>query len=162
VAPVIALLAAGSALHGIMYLPYALQLAYGETRIPILISIILMLILTPLIIYLTVSLGSQGAAMAWLALHVLYVIIGTWLTHKHLLKGLGLTWLFIDIGTPLAVTAIVGILGTTLVLNKAQLLYERVGFGVLLILTAATLSTLLSSQMRILVLNKLGWSKNLS
>jgi hypothetical protein len=108
------------------------------------------------------SFGSQGAAMAWLLLHVFYMIIGTWLTHRRLLKGLGLAWLFQDIGTPLVVTAIVGMFGTFLVLDKAQLLYERVGFGVLLVLTATTLSTVLSSKMRILVLNKLGLSKNLS
>ncbi len=162
VGPVIALLAAGSALHGIMYFPYALQLAFGETRIPIVILITLMLVLTPLTIYLTMSFGSQGAAMAWLLLHVFYMIIGTWLTHRRLLKGLGLAWLFQDIGTPLVVTAIVGMFGTFLVLDKAQLLYERVGFGVLLVLTATTLSTVLSSKMRILVLNKLGLSKNLS
>src|SRR3990172_695786 len=42
VAPVIALLAIGSALHGVMYFPYALQLAYGMTRLPLTINIILL------------------------------------------------------------------------------------------------------------------------
>ena len=32
VAPIIGLLAIGSVLHGVMHFPYALQLAYGNTR----------------------------------------------------------------------------------------------------------------------------------
>lgn len=158
VAPVIALLATGSALHGIMYLPYALQLAYGETRLPIVITLALIVLLVPLIVLLTLSLGAKGAAMAWLALHVVYLIIGTWLTHRHLLKGIALTWIFQDVGIPFLVTAVVGLAGSLYIQAMGHTVYGRLVIGVLLALTATILSTGLSSKMRTMVLNRLGWT----
>lgn len=162
IAPVIALLAAGSAFHGIMYLPYALQLAYGETQIPIVILIILMLLLAPLIILLTASFGAQGAALAWLALHVVYLILGTWLTHRCLLTGIALTWIFQDVGAPFLVTAFVGIAGSFYLQQSEHFILERVSVVILLAITALTLSTVLSPKMRILAFQKLGWNKALN
>lgn len=159
VAPVIALLATGSALHGIMYLPYALQLAYGQTRLPVVITLTLIVLLGPLIVLLTLSFGANGAAMAWLALHIVYLIIGTWLTHRHLLKGIALVWIFQDVGIPFAVTAVIGLLGYASSHAVGDSAYAKLGFGILLALTAAILSIAVSSTMRILVLARLGWIK---
>jgi O-antigen/teichoic acid export membrane protein len=44
VAPIIALLAVGTALHGVMHFPYSLQLAYGVTRLPLTINAILIVV----------------------------------------------------------------------------------------------------------------------
>lgn len=114
VAPVIALLAMGSALHGVMYLPYAMQLAFGMTRLPLTINAILMMGLVPLTIYFALKYGALGGAMAWLILHILYVLLGTWLTHRNLLKGVGTSWLFRDVGIPLMVSILLGSWGETI------------------------------------------------
>jgi O-antigen/teichoic acid export membrane protein len=58
VAPVIAFLSLGSALHGVMFLPYALQLAYGMTRLILRNNVILVVVLIPLIIFCSVSYGA--------------------------------------------------------------------------------------------------------
>lgn len=111
VAPIVAILAAGSALHGVMYLPYALQLAHGLTRLPLQINTILMLVLAPLLVVLALELGAVGGALAWLVLHALYVALGTWLTSRRLPRLIGATWLSRDVGVPLALSLVVGAAG---------------------------------------------------
>lgn len=160
VAPVITLLAIGSALHGVMYLPYALQLAYGKTRLPIVITMTLVALLVPLIVVLTLKRGAQGAAMAWLVLHVVYMIIGTWLTHRYLLKGLAVRWISQDVGIPFVATAIVGILGSRAIHLVGGAAYGKLLFGMVLALTAVTLSVAVSPQLRTIVLNRLGRMKS--
>lgn len=159
VGPIITLLAIGSALHGIMFFPYALQLAYGMTRLPLMINTILMIALVPLIIYFSLKYGAQGGAIAWLVLHLLYVMLGTVLTHRHLLKGLGLTWLAQDIGIPCSISCLMGLIEYYSV--------ERIGLSPFIKLTCAgglaLLTTLLlvvtSSKLRSILLSYLGWER---
>lgn len=107
VAPILALLIVGSAFHGIMYLPYALQIAYGNTRLPLLINGILIAFYIPLIIALALRYAELGVAAAWLILHLFYVGIGSWLTHRYYLKRRAMAWLIVDAGIPIAVTLLV-------------------------------------------------------
>jgi O-antigen/teichoic acid export membrane protein len=155
-APVIALLALGSALHGVMYMPYALQLAYGNTRLPIVITFILMAFLAPLIVFLTLAHGAQGAAMAWLTLHVVYLTLGTWLTHRHFLKGLAAEWILLEVGIPFALTGLVGLLGSRIIQFGDFSVYEKLLFGAVMALTAVILSVVTSPPLRIIVLTRLG------
>lgn len=113
-APVVAALAGGSALHGIMHLQYALQLAEGQPRLPVLVNTPLLVVFVPLLVVLTRAMGALGGGLAWLALHVLYVALGTWLTHRRLLVGLGARWLAEDVGVPLAISLLVGLGGRAL------------------------------------------------
>lgn len=148
VAPLIALLAIGSALHGVMFFPYALQLAHGMTGLPIKINVILMIIQVPLIIFLSLSYGALGGAMAWLVLHVLYVLLGTWLTHRKLLKETGQIWLFSDVGIPLTVAIIVGCFEYYLNQLAGYSDYMKLIFGSILTLMAFFFSFAISPQMR--------------
>jgi O-antigen/teichoic acid export membrane protein len=107
-APLLALLAIGNALHGVMYFPYALQLAYGLSRLPLQINVLLMVFQLPLIVILATTFGAVGAALAWMVLHLFYIALGTWLTHRRLLPGLGTAWLARDVAVPLAVSAAIG------------------------------------------------------
>ena len=153
VAPVIALLSIGSALHGVMHIPYALQLAYGMTSLPIKINTMLMVILVPLIVFLTWTYGVLGAAIAWLILHVLYVILGTWLTHRHLLKGLGSKWLSQDVGVPLGISMLLGMAGYFVLQTLGQFTYIKLLSGIIFWMMTTILSILSSSRLRPLVLN---------
>lgn len=147
-APLIALLVTGSALHGAMHLPYALQLAYGAVRLPLQINSILMVILLPLIIVLAGTFGAIGAAFAWLTLHSLYLLLGTWLTHRQLLSGLGRDWLLRDIGIPLGASVIAGLLGVWVLRTFAISMALRFGVASLLGLAAASLSLAGSPETR--------------
>lgn len=109
VAPVIALLAIGFALNGVMHFPYALQLAYGMTWIPLTINIVLMCFIVPLILFLTWAYGALGGAMAWLAMQVVYLLFGPWLTHRFILKNVGARWLLQDVGIPLVISILLGL-----------------------------------------------------
>lgn len=162
VAPLISLMAAGSALHGVMYFPYALQLAYGMTRLTLMISALLMIILVPLTIFFAMTYGALGGAMAWLVLHVLYVIFGTWLTHRRLLKGVGERWLFQDVGIPLALSLLAGLVGYYMIRDAGYSACVKSMLGCLLALVAALLSLSVSSRLRTVVFNSLGWKKNIA
>ena len=102
-APVLALLVAGTALHSVMYFPYALQLAHGRPRITVTINLTMLALLVPTTVLLTMTFGEIGAAGAWLLLHAFHLAFGTRMTHRHLLRGYGLRWLTRDVGVPLLI-----------------------------------------------------------
>lgn len=154
--PLIALLAAGTALHGVMYFPYSLQLAYGMTRLPLMINTILMAAQAPLIIFLTVSYGTLGGALAWLVLHMMYLLLGAWVTHRHLLRGEGRHWLFFDIGIPLGVSVVVGILGQLAFKGTEYAAMTNIMWGGGLALAALLLSLAISPSSRMMLLQWIG------
>lgn len=156
VAPLIALLAMGSALHGVMYFPYALQLAYGRTRLPLLINTILMILLVPLIVILSLSYGAMGGAVAWLVLHVLYLLLGTWLTHQTLLRGIAVRWLIIDVGTPMVISWVIMLVGDLVIRSWTDSTYMRLTYASALALCAALLSIITSRHVRVLVMGSIG------
>ena len=106
-APIVALFLIGTMLNGAMHFPYALQLAFGMTRLPLIINAILMTIMIPMTIFLTLHFGAIGGAGAWALLNCVYLLVGTWLTHRFLLTGLGPKWLLWDVGMPLLVSLLV-------------------------------------------------------
>lgn len=106
-APIVSLLLIGTALNGVMHFPYALQLAFGMTRIPLIIAVSLSVILVPMIVYFTRTYGAVGGGLAWLLLNVLYLLFGTWLTHKYLFMGMALDWLIRDVGAPLCISLLI-------------------------------------------------------
>ena len=106
-APVVSLFLIGTALNGAMHFPYALQLAYGMTRLPLTINAILVVVMIPTTIFLALRYGAVGGSAAWATLNGIYLLIGTLLTHRALLKGIGLQWLLWDVGMPLGVSLLV-------------------------------------------------------
>ncbi len=104
IAPVVALLCIGSAINGLMYFPYSLQLAYGLAWIPLAINVTLLVVSAPLIVVLTMRHGATGGAAAWATVEVVYLLVGTWATHRRIAIGSGLAWLGKGIAMPLALT----------------------------------------------------------
>lgn len=101
-APIIAFLAIGSALNGIMFFPYALQLAHGMTWLPLSINVGLICLMAPLVIISSRLYGATGAAFSWMTIELIYVVVGRWMTHKYILANMKKGWLFSDVGVPLA------------------------------------------------------------
>lgn len=108
-APVIGLLAYGSALHGVMHFPYALQLAFATTKLSLLIYAVLIVVMLPLFVVLPMARGAVGGGLAWLAAMVFYLLFGTWMMHRRLLRGEGWKWLMRGVVLPLAVSGFVGL-----------------------------------------------------
>jgi len=87
--PIVRLLALGSTLHAIMYIPYSAQLAFGNTLIPLLTNLLLMSFSIPFLVLLVNEFGAIGAGCAWLGLQTAYLLLGSVVTHRYLLQ---LSW----------------------------------------------------------------------
>jgi O-antigen/teichoic acid export membrane protein len=111
VAPLLSLLLLAYALHGVMHMPYALMLAQGETKSMFAIYITLIVVTVPLTAILSVLYGAVGGAFAQLLLFMLYLLVGAWGTHRRYFKGYAAVWLSKDVGVPLGISALVGLVG---------------------------------------------------
>lgn len=151
VAPMIAFLAVGTALNGVMYFPYALQLAHGMTWIPLTINVVLMVFLVPMLVWLAKSYGGLGGASAWMIAEVVYVLLGPWLTHRYMLKGLALKWSLQDVLLPLVSTALLGFAGHYLIMLGEFTHFERVLLAAVLAAFTSALILLTSKQLRLIV-----------
>jgi O-antigen/teichoic acid export membrane protein len=98
--PILMMLALGSAVHGVMFLPYALKLACGASRLALGIGLTLLLLSLPAMIAAAARWGGTGAAGAWLTLTVFYLVAGSAVTHIRLMPGLGNKWLLFDVAPP--------------------------------------------------------------
>lgn len=106
---VMALLVAGTAFNGLMVLPYALQVAFGWTRLLLYFNAAAVLVLVPGVILLGMRWGGPGAAAMWLVLNASYVVIQPVIVHRRLLRGEVGRWYLHDVGRPLlAVLAVAG------------------------------------------------------
>ena len=121
----------GTVLNGAMHFPYALQLAFGDSHLPMVINATLLIIFVPLLVLLSLRFGIVGAAAAWAMLNLLYLFLGTWLTHRKLLPGIAGRWLTGDVGVPLLVSLVIvggGCLALRL-LNLPALAAMVIGLG---------------------------------
>lgn len=131
--PVFSVLVIGTALHGLMHLPYALQLAHGWTKLAFYINVVAVVILAPSLTLAAAAYGAIGAAFIWAILNSGFVVVGIQLMHRRLLRGEQWRWYVQDVGLPLAVS-----LGTALL---AWILVPTDGppFLQLIVLAAATI-----------------------
>lgn len=112
--PLVVLLATGSALNGIMYFPYALQLATGHPRIPFMVNLALLILAVPTIVWLATSHGAVGGALSWALLGVVYLFVGTVVTGRKVAGFSGIGWLVRDIAVPLLLAIVPATLGASL------------------------------------------------
>jgi len=96
-APLVSVLIIGSALNGLMNLPYALQLAHGWTGIGLRLNLFFVVTFVPALLLAAGRYGALGAAMAWTALNLIYVAVGVPATRRRLFGDFGLEW-FTDLG----------------------------------------------------------------
>ena len=150
-----AFLLLGTGLNGVMHFPYALQLANGLTKIAFKITIVLIIISVPMVIFLSRFYGAIGGALAWLLLNCCYVFFGTWLTHKEILKHEALNWLVNSVFFPFFVSLIVIVLGWKLV-YPARIGYYNVFWACCLCVLSMSINLLLMPGKTMDKLNRLG------
>lgn len=102
VAPLLALLAAGTFLNSLMHMPYMLQLACGWASFSAKINIVAVAIFVPAILWVVPRYGAIGAALLWILLNFGYVTISIQLMHRGLLKAEKWRWYGQDIALPAA------------------------------------------------------------
>ena len=118
-APLLALLALGTMLNGLMHIPYMLQLAHGWSGFAARVNVVAVSILVPAIFWVTPRYGAVGAAWVWLALNAGYVFIGIHFMHFRLLPKEKFRWYLQDIATPIIYSALV--VGVSYGLRPAEL-----------------------------------------
>jgi O-antigen/teichoic acid export membrane protein len=107
VTPVIRLLAAGNGILAIMCLPYALQLAHGWVRLSIYKNMLATVVYMPMLFILVRQFGTVGAASAWVALTLSYLLIEVPMMHRRLLPDSLWRWYGQDIALPALICIIV-------------------------------------------------------
>lgn len=105
VAPLMAVLALGTLLNGLMSIPYQTMLAHGWTLLPIKVNAVAVGILIPGILWTVPRYGAIGAAWIWVTLNTGYVIFAISLMHRRLLTGEKWRWYSQDVAVPLAAAA---------------------------------------------------------
>jgi O-antigen/teichoic acid export membrane protein len=91
-AGILGFLIAGNALNGLMNIPYATQIAFGWTSLPLWLNVIFITTLVPTILWATINYGAIGAAAVWLLLNLLCLLIVPQLMHRLVLRGEKFGW----------------------------------------------------------------------
>lgn len=122
-APLLRILTLGNMLHGLMWIPYQTQLAYGWTGLTVRINIIAVLIIIPLFLLVVPRFGAEGAAWVWVALNAGYVLISIHLIHRSILIGEKSRWYIQDVTLPLVSAIIIaGICWQLAPINRSNIL----------------------------------------
>lgn len=111
---VLSLLALGCLFHGMMYIPYALQLAYAKIKVALAINFISLCVMIPLMLVFYYSYGTIGVALTWLLINIFATLVGVFTVHRYLLKGEYVRWLFHDNGLVFIIALLPGITGKLL------------------------------------------------
>jgi O-antigen/teichoic acid export membrane protein len=103
----VSILICGTALNGLMNIPYGLQLAHGWTRLALSANAIAIIILAPMIVFMTSQYGVLGAASVWVILNGGYVLIAIHFMHRRLLLREKWNWYWHDVGLPLMASLLI-------------------------------------------------------
>jgi O-antigen/teichoic acid export membrane protein len=139
---IVSIMICGTALNGLMNPPYALQLAFGWTKLSLTKNIVALVILVPLIIILTVRYGAVGAASAWLILNIGYVIFEIPVMHAKLLRNEMWRWYWNDVSVPILAALSFAVLGRFVVTGSTTQ-YMTVFY--LMVISVLTLGTTIAS-----------------
>jgi O-antigen/teichoic acid export membrane protein len=143
-AAITSLLVIGYTINGLMNLPYLLQLANGWTGLGLRINGAFIVTLVPAIFFMTVRFGAIGAGAVWVALNVIYILVGVPLTHRRLLKGESKRWYMEDVLFPLIGPLLLACIARPFVYSSGSELGMLLDLG--LILTGAILASMLGAR----------------
>ncbi len=132
---VVSLLAAGTALNGLVNIPYALQLANSWTSLVLCVNLAAVPVFVPALVLVTRWHGAIGAAWVWLLLNASHLLVVIPLMHRRLLQGEKLRWFSQDILVPLA-TALAVTLTARLLLPASSSRLVTGGYLLLILGTA--------------------------
>lgn len=96
-APVLAPYALGNGVLALSAMAYLLQFAAGKMRLHMIGDALLTVVLIPALIWGTAHYGATGAAYAWLASSLAYLLLWVPLIHRRFMPGQHMQWLAGDI-----------------------------------------------------------------
>lgn len=107
----ISLLTLGTTFLGLMNIPYMLQLAYGWSTFAAKVNAIIVVILVPVLFWVTPRYGAIGAAWVWVAVTSSYIFLVIPMMHQRLLPKEIWAWYWQDNGLPAVAAACVALAG---------------------------------------------------
>jgi len=100
VAPIVSIWIIGTALNGIMHIPYLAQLSYGWSRLTVIINMFAIMVIIPLFIYIVPIYGVISAAWIWVGINIGYVLVSISFMHKKILRKEKWEWYIYDLLIP--------------------------------------------------------------
>jgi O-antigen/teichoic acid export membrane protein len=141
-------------LSGSMYIPYALQLAYGWTKLSIYTNLIAIMLLTPLMILMTSQYGAVGGASVHLILNSGYVLIAIHFMHRRLLPHEKWRWYWEDVGVPLVAAVSTAGMGRLLIGSQTSRFMMMSGLIIVSIFTLGV-TAMATTKTRTWILSKI-------
>ncbi len=117
---ILSMLIVGTAMNGVLTIPYLMQLAYGWTRMVITTNTIAVIVLVPLVYFLTRRFGVTGAAFGWLSYNVTAAVIVPAVMHTRLLRGEFSRWVLRDVAAPLVAATLIAAAARALLPNPGD------------------------------------------
>lgn len=112
IAMLLSILGLGNLLNCLMWIPYQTQLAYGWVSLSLTINIVLVALFVPTILWVTPRFGAEGVAWTWVSLNAIYVLLGSHLMYRKILKTEKWRWYIEDIVRPLSASIVVAVIAT--------------------------------------------------
>jgi O-antigen/teichoic acid export membrane protein len=108
--PIVSMVAIGSALNGLVNMPYSIQLAYGDVNIAIKLNLLAFIIFVPVFYFGVVHFGILAAGFVWMFLNLMYIVFNLSITHRRFLIGSSNPWYCVDVIPATIVVVIVTML----------------------------------------------------
>ena len=150
--PILKVCVVGSVFNCMMWVPYLFMLAKGNTRFTIYQNLIVIIIMLPLLYFLTKNHGALGASFVWLIVNTGYVLISIPVFHHFFLKGELMNWYKSDVALPFIVSLVL-VLGVKLLQMQFELKFSLLSLTSVL-LGITLIYTLIIPELRTL-LNKI-------
>lgn len=107
---ILSLLVIGYGLNQLAYLPYALQIAAGWVKLGVYTNAVIAIFIIPVLVCATRIYGGVGAALVWIAINSVYVLIFVNVLHRRILVDEARRW-YASISNPLFLSVGVSVLG---------------------------------------------------
>jgi O-antigen/teichoic acid export membrane protein len=100
-------LVVGTAFNAFAFMTYALQVAYGWTRLIVKFNTCQIVVLIPLLLFFLPAFGVKAAAWFWVATNLSYYVVLAPLTHARLLPDALWSWWLRDTALPVGAVTLV-------------------------------------------------------
>lgn len=151
--PILAIIAIGTFLNGLMHMPYQLQLASGWTGLAVRTNLVAVILLAPAIFWIAPRYGAVGVAWLWVGLNAGYVLIQVPAMHRRLIPSAKWQWYLMDVLLP-----VIGAFGVGLLAREFQPVHYRsrvtwfvflMASGGIAMLVSAALAPSIRSRLRL-------------
>lgn len=101
VAPLLSLWVVGTMINGLMYVPYAAQLAHGWPQLSAKLNGVAVLVMVPALLFFVPRHGAMAAAWVWVAINLGYLTFGVGIMHTRILVHEKWNWYTQDVLGPI-------------------------------------------------------------